>query len=95
MEEAPAKFKNLGCREYQGHKKKVHSVAWNCTGTKLASGSVDHTAHIWNIDAHGHVIPPFRPVYDCFNAAVLGLDFGAELKLDYLNLEMTISVFGF
>ncbi|XP_074556976.1 THO complex subunit 3-like isoform X3 [Curcuma longa] len=54
MEEKAINFKNLSSREYQGHKKKVHSVAWNCPGTKLASGSVDHTARVWNIDAHGH-----------------------------------------
>jgi hypothetical protein len=34
----------------------VHSVAWNCIGTKLASGSIDHTARVWSIDPHGHVI---------------------------------------
>lgn len=33
----------------------VHSVAWNCTGKKLASGSVDQTARIWHIEPHGHV----------------------------------------
>ncbi|XP_072969317.1 THO complex subunit 3 [Typha angustifolia] len=54
MEDKAISFKNLGSREYQGHKKKVHSVAWNCSGTKLASGSVDHTARVWNIDPHGH-----------------------------------------
>jgi THO complex subunit 3 len=32
----------------------VHSVAWNCLGTKLASGSIDHTARVWSIDPHGH-----------------------------------------
>ncbi|WMV40047.1 hypothetical protein MTR67_033432 [Solanum verrucosum] len=47
-------FKTLHSREYQGHKKKVHSVAWNCSGTKLASGSVDQTARIWQIEPHGH-----------------------------------------
>ncbi|XP_042754636.1 THO complex subunit 3 isoform X2 [Lactuca sativa] len=47
-------FKNLHSREYQGHKKKVHSVAWNCIGTKLASGSVDQTARVWHIEPHGH-----------------------------------------
>jgi WD40 repeat protein len=29
---------------------KVHSVAWNCIDTKLASGSVDQTARIWHIE---------------------------------------------
>ncbi|CAA0841140.1 THO complex subunit 3 [Striga hermonthica] len=47
-------FKTLHSREYHGHKKKVHSVAWNCSGTKLASGSVDQTARIWHIEPHGH-----------------------------------------
>lgn len=47
-------FKNLHSREYQGHKKKVHSVAWNSNGTKLASGSVDQTARVWTIEPHGH-----------------------------------------
>ncbi|RWR76158.1 THO complex subunit 3 [Cinnamomum micranthum f. kanehirae] len=54
MDETKMPFKNLHSREYQGHKKKVHSVAWNCTGTKLASGSVDQTARIWHIEPHGH-----------------------------------------
>lgn len=35
-----------------GHSKKVHSVAWNCTGRKLASGSVDRTVRVWDIN-HG------------------------------------------
>ncbi|GFS45216.1 transducin/WD40 repeat-like superfamily protein [Actinidia rufa] len=52
--EATIPLKNLHSREYQGHKKKVHSVAWNCIGTKLASGSVDQTARIWHIEPHGH-----------------------------------------
>ncbi|KAB2634198.1 hypothetical protein D8674_038918 [Pyrus ussuriensis x Pyrus communis] len=53
-EEPTIPFKNLSSREYQGHKKKVHSVAWNCTGTKLASGSVDQTARVRHIEPHGH-----------------------------------------
>ncbi|KAG2682716.1 hypothetical protein I3760_11G203600 [Carya illinoinensis] len=52
--EATLPFKNLHSREHQGHKKKVHSVAWNCSGTKLASGSVDQTARVWHIEPHGH-----------------------------------------
>ncbi|CAL8998720.1 unnamed protein product [Prunus brigantina] len=54
MEETTVPFKNLTSREYPGHKKKVHSVAWNCTGSKLASGSVDQTARVWHIEPHGH-----------------------------------------
>lgn len=40
---------------------KVHSVAWNCIGTKLASGSVDQTARIWHIEPHGHVSLILKP----------------------------------
>ncbi|XP_031480177.1 THO complex subunit 3 [Nymphaea colorata] len=54
MAEAVGPFKGLHNKEYQGHKKKVHSVAWNCTGTKLASGSVDQTARVWHVESHGH-----------------------------------------
>jgi THO complex subunit 3 len=34
-------------REFQKHKKVVHAVAWNSNGTRLATGSVDSTAHVW------------------------------------------------
>jgi THO complex subunit 3 len=40
-------------KEYHGHKKKVHSLAWNCVGEKLASGSVDQSVRIWAIDQAG------------------------------------------
>ena len=42
-------------REFVGHSKKVHSVAWNCTGSLLASGSVDRTAKLWALDSRGQV----------------------------------------
>lgn len=40
-------------KEYLGHKKKVHSLAWNCSGEKLASGSVDQSVRVWAIDPTG------------------------------------------
>jgi THO complex subunit 3 len=45
----------LTSREFLGHHKKVHSVHWNCAGKLLASGSVDQTARIWNIESHSTV----------------------------------------
>ena len=33
----------------------VHSVAWNCTGKRIASGSVDQTARIWTMAEGRHV----------------------------------------
>ncbi|XP_040361328.1 THO complex subunit 3 [Rosa chinensis] len=47
-------FKNLLSREYGVHEKEVRSVAWNFTGTKLASGSEDQTARVWHIEPHGN-----------------------------------------
>ena len=42
-------------REYHAHKKKVHSVAWNSNGQRLASGSTDKTARVWALDDHRKV----------------------------------------
>lgn len=50
LEESTAYFSTCITKDFFGHKKKVHSVAWNSTGKKLASGSVDQTAHIWNFE---------------------------------------------
>ena len=33
-----------------GHKDCVRAVAWNVTGTRLASGSADKTIRVWNPD---------------------------------------------
>mmetsp|Transcript_2345 Transcript_2345/g.3289 ORF Transcript_2345/g.3289 Transcript_2345/m.3289 type:complete len:336 (-) Transcript_2345:237-1244(-) len=40
-------------KECVGHKKKVHALAWNKNGTILASGSVDTTARLWELDSQG------------------------------------------
>jgi WD40 repeat protein len=37
-------------REYQVHSSKVHSVAWNCDGRRLASGSFDKTVVTFVLD---------------------------------------------
>jgi len=42
-------FANAHTKEFLGHKKKIHHVAWNSDGRKLASGSVDQTARVWHI----------------------------------------------
>ena len=41
-------FERHKTREYKGHKEKVHTVAWNSDGRRIASGSVDKTARVWN-----------------------------------------------
>lgn len=47
QEEATKLFSDSKIKEYRGHREKVHTVAWNCDGRRLASGSVDKTARIW------------------------------------------------
>jgi len=37
-------------KEYQAHNSKIHSVAWNCDGRRLASGSYDKTVVIFTLD---------------------------------------------
>ncbi|KAL1524903.1 hypothetical protein AB1Y20_019781 [Prymnesium parvum] len=51
-----AVFKGCTIREYLGHKKKVHTVSWNSTGAKLASGSVDQSVHVWALDETGRSV---------------------------------------
>ena len=46
-------FKSCVTKEYFGHKKKAHCVAWSCSGAKLASGSVDQTVRLWTVDPTG------------------------------------------
>lgn len=50
VEEYKKLFPTLQSRDLYGHKKKVHCVAWNGNGKKLASGSVDKTARVWNFE---------------------------------------------
>ncbi|XP_053200655.1 THO complex subunit 3-like [Panonychus citri] len=42
--------KNNRFRDYQSHSCKVHSVDWSCDGHRLASGSVDKSISIFNLD---------------------------------------------
>ncbi|KAI8137063.1 WD40-repeat-containing domain protein [Fennellomyces sp. T-0311] len=46
--EMTSMFERPKIKEYKGHKEKVHTVAWNSDGRRIASGSVDKTARVWN-----------------------------------------------
>ena len=37
-------------KQLPAHRKKVHSIAWNCDGTRLSSGSMDHTVQTWQFN---------------------------------------------
>ncbi|KAI8332062.1 WD40-repeat-containing domain protein [Chlamydoabsidia padenii] len=47
QEDMQKMFTHSKNKEYKGHKEQVHTVAWNCDGRRLASGSVDKTARVW------------------------------------------------
>ena len=40
------RFPAISDKEYVGHKKRVYSLNWNCTGTKLGSASADNTIRV-------------------------------------------------
>lgn len=46
--EAPAFFSMQRTKTMRGHNDLVKTLGWNCTGSRLASGSADHTLRIWN-----------------------------------------------
>ena len=47
-------FKGAIFHEIPGHKRKVHCVAWNASGRRLASGSVDQTTRVWDVEHGAH-----------------------------------------
>ncbi|CCJ30390.1 unnamed protein product [Pneumocystis jirovecii] len=48
--EAPSFFSLQRTRTIRGHSDIVKTLGWNCSGSRLASGSADHTLRIWNPD---------------------------------------------
>lgn len=42
--------KNNRVKEYGGHSHKIHTLAWNCDGRRLASGSFDKTVCVFQMD---------------------------------------------
>ncbi len=39
-------------KEYSAAQGKVHSVAWNCDGRRLAAGSMDKTVTVFMLEGH-------------------------------------------
>ncbi|KAG4305146.1 hypothetical protein PORY_001316 [Pneumocystis oryctolagi] len=48
--EATAFFSLQRTRTIRGHNDIVKTLGWNCSGSRIASGSADHTLRIWNPD---------------------------------------------
>lgn len=46
-------FNRYTQKEYSGHKKRVYSVDWNSSGSKLGSASADSSIRIWNLESQG------------------------------------------
>ena len=59
-------FKNNGkTREFSAHSSKVHSVAWNSDGRKLASGSYDKSVNVFHLDRDRLVGWGSRVIFGC------------------------------
>eukprot|EP00727_Mastigamoeba_balamuthi_P005701 m51a1_g1750 hypothetical protein (321) ;mRNA; r:220673-222116 len=78
VEELKKSYPGLSNRELSGHQKRVHAVAWNCSGTRLASCSADNTIRIWSPDKDqsimelkGHTASVEAIAWDPRNADVL------------------------
>ncbi|KAG5438483.1 hypothetical protein PCANB_002587 [Pneumocystis canis] len=48
--EAPTFFSLQRTKTIRGHSELVKTLDWNCSGSRIASGSADHTVRIWNPD---------------------------------------------
>ncbi len=44
---------------YYGHFGYVYTVAWSPDGTKIASGSDDHSVHVWDARSGADIIPTY------------------------------------
>jgi len=51
---------NSKTKEYQVHSSKVHSVAWNCDGKRLASGSFDKTVVTFVFDRGDRLVSSIK-----------------------------------
>jgi len=47
LENFKDRFPNLSDKEYPGHRKRIYSLSWNCTGNKLGTGSGDTTIRVF------------------------------------------------
>lgn len=55
VEELRKGFASQVKKELTGHKRKITAIAWNCTGRRLCSVSLDGTGRTWTTDSSGAV----------------------------------------
>jgi WD40 repeat protein len=54
-------FKNATTKSFQAHNSKIHSVAWNVDGRRLASGSTDKTVAIFTFENREKLVSLIKP----------------------------------
>ncbi len=70
------------CDVLRGHRLPIHSVSFNFTGTRLASGGWDSRVHIWNLpDGETHVVAGSNPVAWHPQQDILAYSGGREVRL--------------
>ena len=52
-------FKNATTKSFQAHNQKIHSVAWNVDGRRLASGSADKVVAVFSFENREKLVSKF------------------------------------
>ena len=61
-------------RPYYGHFGYVYTVSWSPDGTNIASGSEDHTVHLWNASTGADILYTYSNHTDAVHAVVWSHD---------------------
>ena len=76
-------------RPYYGHFGYVYTVAWSPERPNIASGSDDHSVHIWSADTGADIIP----TYSSHNDSVKSLDISTDSSIKTYEIsDMTVKL---
>ena len=61
-------MKNATVKTVSAHNSKIHSVAWNVDGRRLASGSTDKTVAVFTFENKEKLVSKNKPLNSKFNS---------------------------